>query len=138
MTETILKHVEATGVYLHRRVTDDSGALVSEERLKRDPVLVFSPPPAANIGATGLAAVSIRLQLVDFDGEPRSDSGTVTFRLRDRADANDGGVTFTRPLALGELTLALDFDIAGTFNITVEPPFLADMQLAEAIVIEVR
>ena len=47
--ETVLKETDATGVYYRRTVRDDSGTIVSDERVKRDPTLRFAPPPTLTL-----------------------------------------------------------------------------------------
>lgn len=137
-TETILKETDASGVYYRRTLTSETGTLLSDERLKKDPVLAFTqPPPAVLDDVTITATVTVSLQLQDFDGEARTDSGVAQFRMRDRAIADDEGVPFTRQLVNGQLALVMEFDAPGDYVITVEPPLLADLQLAEPIRVRV-
>jgi hypothetical protein len=138
-TETITKETDATGTYFRRTVHDSDGSLLSDERVKRDPVLVFmQPAPAAIDEVSGIAVVSLVFQFRDFDGEARTDSGAVEFRLRERDVPADDGVTFTRQLVAGELALTLEVDSPGEYFLTVEPPLLADMQLAELVRVKVE
>jgi hypothetical protein len=137
-TETILKETDSAGVYVRRRVHDDSGNLVSDERVKRDPVLEFTQPnPVSLDDVTGLASLSLSFQLRDFDGEARTDTGAIHFRLRERMISGDDGLPFDRQLLDGQLVLSLEFDAPGEYVLTIEPPFLADLQLCELLQVRV-
>jgi hypothetical protein len=135
-TETKTKEVDATGVYFRRTLHDGDGALVSDERMKCDPVLMFVQPQPVTLDAASVV-VDIHFALQDFDGEARTDSGEIQFRLFDREVAGDEGVPFVRQLVNGELTLSLEFDAPGQYVLTVEPPLLVDMQLVEPLRLKV-
>lgn len=137
-TEAILKERDTSGVYFRRVVTAENGAIVSDERVKKDPVLVFTQPALAHLDdATLTAVVTISLELQDFDGEGRTDSGVLQLRIRDRVALDDEGVAFTRPLVDGHAELTIEFDTPGEFVVTVEPPLVSDLQLAEPIRVKV-
>lgn len=137
--ETTYKQRTSTGVYYIRSVRDEHGTMLSNERVKRDPVLVFTQPATATLADTPGSAVdvSVTFRLHDFDGEARTDSGPVQFRLYDRSIADDEGVAFTREVTEGEVTLTLEIAAAGEYVITIEPPLLADMQLVEPLRVRV-
>jgi hypothetical protein len=136
--ETTSKESDSSGVYFRRVVHDATGNLVSDERIKKDPVLVFTQPAPVSLGTADSVTVTIAFQLLDFDGEPRLDSGEVHFRLWDRDVPGDEGVPFTRQLVAGALELLVEFDAPGRFVVTIEPPLVADMQLPEPVQIKVE
>ncbi len=136
--ETILKETDVSGVYIRRIVQTEAGDPVSDERIKKDPTLTFSQPPPALIDAeSDVAEVSVTFQLFDVDGAPRTDTGAVQFRLRDRDVPEDEGVVITRELTNGALALTLQIDAPGELLLTLEPPFLGDMLLPEPVRIRV-
>ncbi|MGN6187052.1 MAG: hypothetical protein ACTHQM_25735 [Thermoanaerobaculia bacterium] len=137
MTETISKERDTTGVYFRRIVTNADGGVISDERIKRDPVLTFDPPQPVSIAPTGVAVASVEMRLRDFDGAPRDDSGTITFRLRDRDTVADAGVTFSRPLIDGVVSLMIEFDTPGRYVIACDPPFAHDALLSGELVLAV-
>ena len=137
--ETITKESDTSGVYFRRVVHDVSGNVVSDERVKRDPVLTFTQPEPTTLDEiTGLTVVSVSFQLRDFDGDARTDSGEVRFRLQDRSAPADEGVVFTRQLLGGALVLTLEMDAPGEYVLTIEPPLVADMQLPEPVRVKVE
>src|SRR5690242_18067171 len=101
--ELITKEVDLTGTYMRRIVTTESGHVVSDERIKRDPIFAFVSPVPVTLAANGLASVPIELTMTDFDGAARVDSGTVLLRLRDQQQPSDIGVTFARPIVDGRV-----------------------------------
>jgi hypothetical protein len=137
-TETITKETDASGVFYRRTVHDDDGALVSDERVKRDPVLTFAQPPTLRLADAESVSLSIPFQLYDFDGEMRADGGVVSFRLQDCDISDDEGVVVVRQLSDGALTLALEFDTVGRYVLTVVPPLPADLQLSEPVKVKVE
>jgi hypothetical protein len=137
-TETVSKEVDESGVYFRRVVLDGEGALVSDERVKCDPILSCARPSTLQLDDGASVALQIAFQLNDYDGEQRSDSGTVNFRLQDRDVEDDDGVVFSRQLVNGALTLSMEFDATGQYVLNVEPPLIADMQLAEPVRIRVE
>ncbi|HET7436025.1 MAG TPA: hypothetical protein VFN10_15050 [Thermoanaerobaculia bacterium] len=137
-TTTITKEYENNSVYLHRVSLNDDGSVRSDERVKADPIFAFTQPASANLDpATGMASISVRLTLTDFDGAPRYDSGTAQVRLTDRGNVSDEGFEFACPVDAGVLTVHLDVAIAGDYTLSLVPPFLADSRLAEAVRIRV-
>jgi hypothetical protein len=120
-------------------VRSEDDALVSDERVKRDPVLSFEQPVDATLDeTTGIAVVNVALTLYDFDGAVREASGAMTFRLRDRDVPEDEGFVFTLELTSGHATLTLQLDTPCDLVITAEPPFVADLQLAQPINVKVN
>lgn len=136
-SETITKEIDTSGVFYRRIVQDANGNVVSDERVKKDPVLAFTQPAVATFGEATSVTVSIDFRLRDFDGELRTDSGIIQFRLRDRDAPGDEGVLFTRQLVSGELTLLLEIDTPGEYVLTIDPPLVADMHLPEPVRVEV-
>lgn len=138
MNEITTKETDATGVYFRRLVRDAQDNLISDERIKRDPILMFEQPATVSLGEAPLVSVGITFQLRDFDGEARTESGAVHFRLHDREVPGDEGMSFTRQLVAGALALALELDAPGEYALTIDPPLVADMQLAEPVRIKVE
>jgi hypothetical protein len=137
--ETVTKEADASGVYLRRVVTTESGDVVSDERVKRDPVFIFTQPPAASIDPqTQLATVVAELTMQDFDGAARSESGSIALRFRDSQVPSDTGVVFTIQFANGSAVLELELDTSGEYSVTSEPPFPFDTQLAEPVRVVVQ
>jgi hypothetical protein len=138
-TETITKEVDASGVYFRRIVLNPDGALVSDERVKRDSILSFAQPPTLQLDEGGAGVtLAIEFHLSDYDGEARTYGGAINFRLQDRDVPDDDGVVFARQLVNGSHTLSIEFDAAGQYVLTVEPPLVADMQLIEPVRIRVE
>lgn len=138
MTEETGKELQDGSVYYRRIVRSETGAVVSDERIKRDPVFAFIPPTLATIdGMTGVADITVTLALHDFDGERRADVGALVFKLIDTAEAQDEGLVFTREMVNGTVTLTLEIAAAGEYVITLEPPFPFDVQLSQSIRVKV-
>ena len=137
MPEFITKERVGDSVYLRRITSDDTGNTLTDERIKTDPVFVFVPPPVVVLGDTAVATLTVPMKLVDFDGEERADAGAVTLRLRDRSKPDDDGVTFTRPVDAGTVTLRFEIAVVGSYVLTLDPPFLADARLLEPLQIRV-
>jgi hypothetical protein len=137
-SETITKEVDTSGVYFRRIVLNTGGELLSDERVKSDPILSFAQPATLQLDDGASVLLAIEFQLNDYDGEPRTDGGAINFRLRDRDVPDDDGVVFARQLVKGALTLSMEFDSAGQYVLTVEPQLIADMQLIEPVRIRVE
>ena len=135
--ENIIKESDPTGVYYTRTVVSSDGALVSAERVKRDPIFTVEQPPVLSLGGAPTVSVELRFKLHDYDGAARLDSGPVHFRLRERDFLDAEGVMLRRELIGGEASLVFEFDAPGEFALTIEPPLPADMQLLEAVRIRV-
>lgn len=136
LTEAIYKERDAYGTYRRRVVMDDTSHVVSDERIKCDPVLVFDPPGPARIdAATGVATVVVSFELRDFDAELRTDSGTLHWCLLD--GEREPAFTFTRQLDGGRAVLRFETAVPGEYSFALEPPFPVDLQLMDTLKVQV-
>jgi hypothetical protein len=74
--------VNAAIYSIRRIVIAEDGTVISDERVKRDPVLTFHQPAPVAVIDSGVGTVTVELRSRDFDGEERRDSGTLSLRLR--------------------------------------------------------
>ncbi len=114
----ISKLVEDGRVYARRDYED--GTVVIE---KADPHIITNAPVTVAAGA----ATDVTFQLVDFDGEPRTDSGgTLLLDL-------DATIV---PLPITSGAAVLSIELYASILIRQQPPYFADARM-EPLAIEV-
>lgn len=136
--EVVSKEHDAQGTYRRRVVRTSDGQIRSDERIKCDPVLHFTPPDPISIRPdTGDASIIIAFELRDFDGSVRKERGLLHWSVK-RVGGSEAPTVFTRELGDGAASLAFASEVPGVYVFSLVPPFVADLQLFDEVRIEVQ
>jgi hypothetical protein len=103
---------------VYARTDYGNGTIVIE---KADPQIVHDAPSSVAAGTL----LNVTFQLVDFDGEARTDSGgTLLLDL--------GGTEVSLPIANGEAVLPIE--LHAPIDIRQQPPYFTDARLAPFVI----